>query len=80
MSYGVSIGTLPLFVMEKDEIGVGDGSFELKDLSTDAGNAMDGLFFGRMMGTDSIFGNRIPWRKRAFFRSKSGLWGLRGNR
>ena len=32
MSYGVSIATLPLFVIEKEEIGAGDVSFEMKNL------------------------------------------------
>jgi hypothetical protein len=62
----------PLFVVEKVEIRAGDGDFEPKDLVTDAGNAMDGLFFDRTMGADSIFGNRIPWRKRVFFSQEAG--------
>lgn len=58
--------------MEKDEIVVGDGGFELNDLATDAGNPMDRLFFDRMMGAESIFGNRTPRRNRVFFSQKAG--------
>jgi hypothetical protein len=58
--------------MEKDKIVIGDSGFELNDFATDAGNAMDRLFFDRIIGADSIFGNRTPRRNRVFFSQKAG--------